>query len=507
MDGAETIPPPREDDDLDVAWALQTAAVQWNRGARADAVVWIRRAVDAAINVGDARRTQELTALASQVAERLVTEVVRVASQAPPLRRSVADDEVDSLLSSPPPAPAAASRRGTAPSLTGEIPVDFDDGEVEELDADDLIDDAEPADAEPADDRPADDRPADDHEADDDPGTPPPAPRSVAAPVEALAAEEASPAGAVGEEASLDGKVGEEASLDGAAAEEASLDGAAAEGSLPGEPPAGETAAGEPPLEDEAPPGGPVGGDAPTSIVDGCDLASLRGFEDLPEEAQQALAAGASVAELGAEEEVSGFAAAVVTAGSVGLMPAVADVAVAVVDAGGVLFTGGTLAERVSLRIVALADGARVVTIPTELLDAALADCPWVGDELRAIGDRFQALAGAVLGPLGDRLDDQLRELVFSRMEVKAFGAHETIVERGKTVPGLHVVGVGSVEVEGVGEASPGDLLFPAEVLGGGKAGAAARAGATGALVLFAPRSAAHELLMSVPPLIEILAG
>jgi len=53
----------------------------------------------------------------------------------------------------------------------------------------------------------------------------------------------------------------------------------------------------------------------------------------------------------------------------------------------------------------------------------------------------------------------------------------------------------------------PGDFLFAAEVLGAGRAQATARAGKAGALVLFAPRSTAHELLLSVPTLIEILAG
>ena len=36
MDSEPVIPAPLEDDDDDVAWALQTAAVQWQRGARAE---------------------------------------------------------------------------------------------------------------------------------------------------------------------------------------------------------------------------------------------------------------------------------------------------------------------------------------------------------------------------------------------------------------------------------------------------------------------------------------
>src|SRR5262245_20573643 len=78
------IPPPLDDDDDDVAWALQTAAVQWNRGARADAVVWLRRAVDAAIACGSAQRTKDLTRLAAVVADSLVAEAMAQPDSAAP---------------------------------------------------------------------------------------------------------------------------------------------------------------------------------------------------------------------------------------------------------------------------------------------------------------------------------------------------------------------------------------------------------------------------------------
>jgi hypothetical protein len=75
-------------------------------------------------------------------------------------------------------------------------------------------------------------------------------------------------------------------------------------------------------------------------------------------------------------------------------------------------------------------------------------------------------------------------------------------------------VGAGRIEiVEGAGdnaevldELGPGDFLFAAQVLQGGAAPSVARAGKSGALVLFAERKVAHELLVSVPPLLEIFA-
>ncbi len=57
---APRFPEALDDDNDDVAWALQTAAVQWNRGGRADAIVWLRRAVDTAVDLGLHARAQEL---------------------------------------------------------------------------------------------------------------------------------------------------------------------------------------------------------------------------------------------------------------------------------------------------------------------------------------------------------------------------------------------------------------------------------------------------------------
>ena len=74
---------------------------------------------------------------------------------------------------------------------------------------------------------------------------------------------------------------------------------------------------------------------------------------------------------------------------------------------------------------------------------------------------------------------------------------------RGWNHPRLEIVEADAV----TGELAPGDFLFADEVLAAGKAHATARAGQTGALLLVASRAVAHELLLSVPPLLEILAG
>jgi CRP-like cAMP-binding protein len=88
------------------------------------------------------------------------------------------------------------------------------------------------------------------------------------------------------------------------------------------------------------------------------------------------------------------------------------------------------------------------------------------------------------------------------------------LVERGKPVGGLYIVGAGRIELGNdaasagsEGELGPGDFLFAPQVLAAGAAPTAARAGATGALLMAADRHAAHELMVSVPPLLELLAG
>lgn len=240
-------------------------------------------------------------------------------------------------------------------------------------------------------------------------------------------------------------------------------------------------------------------------------LSEIRGLGDLPPEAHEQLIHSARIESLAAGEEVSFFAVALVLDGWVSLMPAIVDAACATALVGEVVFTEGTLRDGVALRVVAGQDETRVAVWNSAALGAATADCPWIADDLRLIADGFQALAGASLGPLGERLDDSLRGMVTARCEVRTLLPSEVIVVRDKPVPGMHIVGGGEVEIVDAADQvlevhGAGEFLFTQQVLGGGSAPFTARAGAQGALVLFAPRPSAHELLVSVPPLLEILA-
>lgn len=523
MAGEPVIPPPLDDDDDDVAWALQTAQVQWNRGAHSDAVTWLHRAVDAAIATGNFQRTKQLNRLAAAVAARAEQ------SETPQFEQAPAQAE-------PPP-------RAPMETLSGQIPIDIDEADAAPQPQEDGEDDLPTIPPSPW------------HEGREDsvvtsvaPGTVPgdnpfvdalvgdePA-RDVLGLVEPPVPEieEASPrsipmtADDLEPDSLREGNVRRELQSIPVTADDLEPEPTEAGSPAGPEPPLPDTFAPEglPAPESAAPEGVPApesaapesGGDTepePSNegvpVVEGISLESVRGFEDLPPEAQRALARAARVETLGTEEEVGAFAAALVTRGTVGIMPSIADVAGGFASAGDVVFTQGSLKDGISLRVVALEDDTRVAVWDSAALEAATADCPWVADELREVADRFQALGGATLGLLGERLDDGLRSTVTERLEVQRLLPGDRVVEAGAAVPGLCVVGAGRIElVDGEvvrDELGPGDFLFATEILSAGSAPLTARAGSSGALLLRAPRAAAHELMLSVPPLLEILAG
>jgi hypothetical protein len=261
-------------------------------------------------------------------------------------------------------------------------------------------------------------------------------------------------------------------------------------------------------LAPSAPPP-PLGSGDPS--VGGIRLADVRGLQDLPEDAQARLAATARVEILAAGEELGFFAVALVVRGWFRIMPAVTDTPCARASAGEVVFTTGTIEEGLDLCVRAGEDESAVAVWDRGSLEQATADCPWVADELRLVADGLQALAGAAMGRLGDRLDESLRTLVTSRCDVRTLRPGEVVAERGQRVPGMHIVGAGRLELisdDGRvdAELGPGEFLFSAQVLSAGAAPKTARAGNLGALVLVAERRVAHELVTSVPPLLELLS-
>jgi hypothetical protein len=268
------------------------------------------------------------------------------------------------------------------------------------------------------------------------------------------------------------------------------------------------------PLPSPAPPASAVASREPEPeesgelpAIDGMQFESVEVLADLPEEAQSELAATGRLVILGSGENVVlREGAALITKGTAHVTLTYSNVSAARVGAGAVVAAKGSV-EAGPLRLIADATQTHVVTWTDQQLTQAMRDCPWVVDELRLLADRFQAHAGAGLGPLGQRLDDALRAAVYERLQVRVLSPEESIAERGKPLKGLFVAAIGELNVGTEGALRSGEFLFPSCVIGAEPAPHDVKAGPKGGLVLFATRPVAHELMMSVPPLLEILAS
>lgn len=264
-----------------------------------------------------------------------------------------------------------------------------------------------------------------------------------------------------------------------------------------------------PPAEEEPPEEPTIEG--PVVMAIDLKLGDVPGLSDLPDEEREKLQKSAAIHKLSHGEEVGGFALALVVRGDVDVAAQIVDVPADRIGQGTVLRGRGTIAEGVPLRLLCASKEAVVATWQAAEIDPALETCPWVVDDLKAQADRVQALVGVTLGPLADRLDTELRRQVTSRLTLRELQEGEVIVEQGKPVRQLLIVGQGHVELAKDGDAhgsvGAGELLFPSEILSAGKAPATAKAGKGGALVLQADRLVAQELMVTCPPLLEIFGG
>jgi hypothetical protein len=220
----------------------------------------------------------------------------------------------------------------------------------------------------------------------------------------------------------------------------------------------------------------------------------------------------ATIESLAAEEEVTVSGLAFVITGHAAIQATVAEASAGMLNAGELLYAKSPIAETVSLRLVAEADHTQIALWDAKTAEDALSASPELLDRLKIASARVQAVVGCSMGAMGERLDESLRTLAIERLETRILQPNEVLASAGLPVPGMVIVGVGTVDLDDDGERAqeklmPGDFLFATEVLGGEAAPATARAGAKGAVVLFGPRAVAHELLMTCPPLLEIFAG
>ena len=241
--------------------------------------------------------------------------------------------------------------------------------------------------------------------------------------------------------------------------------------------------------------------------VAGLPLDRVDAFADVPGELQKLLAETATIVDLAESEEVKGFETLLVISGVVDVCATIADIAAVMVVEGGLITSRTSLQEVVPIRAVAPTK-AKVATWSREATENALRACPWVLDELVRIGDRYAALVGATMGPIGD-LDDESRRQTLDRFRMRALRGGEVLSEKGSDNPGLVVVGAGSLILGEDGSTeetlSSGDLLFPGTVLDGSPSPHRVRASAGGAILLVATRSTTVELFSMLPMLLELL--
>ena len=219
----------------------------------------------------------------------------------------------------------------------------------------------------------------------------------------------------------------------------------------------------------------------------------------------------ARVEVLSADEEVSSFGAALLLTGAASVCATIVDTPACRAAAGTLVPSRGSLPDAISIRVVAGPKGAKVAIWEQVVIDEALKPCPWVIEEMCKRADRIQALAGATMGALGD-IDEDSRNLLLDRLQVRVLSPLEVVATAGASVPGIVVLGMGTLDLLVDGEPSarsqrPGELLFQRQVLQGQPAPCTVRAGAAGALILTGEAKIAQQLFASVPQLILLLSG
>ena len=106
----EGIPVPLATDADEVVWALQTAATLWNRAERQDAIVWLKRAAEAAIDASAVERGAELARFAVGL-ERDSMRLSRVDTQIPGPAIPGPPTQIRGGASGPPPSEPANERQ------------------------------------------------------------------------------------------------------------------------------------------------------------------------------------------------------------------------------------------------------------------------------------------------------------------------------------------------------------------------------------------------------------
>ena len=97
----------------------------------------------------------------------------------------------------------------------------------------------------------------------------------------------------------------------------------------------------------------------PSDVSNGVDLSQVEALSDLPDDARLQFANAATVQSLAREDEVSGFALALVLEGSVDLSATIVDAAAQRLEVGDVLRARGTIESIAPMRLVGASERSR----------------------------------------------------------------------------------------------------------------------------------------------------
>jgi hypothetical protein len=540
----EGIPPARDTDAEDVVWALQTAEALWKRNERGDAIVWLRRAAQAAGEANDDDRALVLAREAAELTEWFARSSSSTLNTLPPLTEgSVGGVAIDSLLRSSQVdsseivpislpqsevvpasldivtsepvkaiAPAAVEAPTAPPAQTPSQPRVPSAAESHAGMLDPWSEAQESSQGKPASRRPSGSEsdlappPGSDDGvvtslAPPKPTAPPEAPKPTESPAVPKPPVRAPKPPLPPRTRSQELRAVAPRPREAKAAKERPPSPFA-------DPPSTETSksAGAATSEvaqvkalESEPPSGPL------------DLSKVEAFADLPDDSRDRLALDATMKVCAKGGVIESFSLAFVVSGEFHVIATGAASQATTIAKGTVLLARGTLEAPIGLRLACASVKAVIATWDAAAVEAAMGSCPWVEDELRATGDRVQALAGASLGALGERLSPDLRATIVERMSIRTFAEHETIVTEGLPVPGILLVGSGTVDLVAnqvvTNHVTAGHFVLPAEALSAGPSPASARAGAGGALVFSADRKTTQELFATEPLLLELFAG
>ncbi len=537
----EGIPPARASDNEDVIWALETAESLWKRNARVDAIVWVRRAAQEAAEAGDADRASSLMVEAAALTEAIARASGHTRAADPVTTPPPGDDseeDLDSLL--------AGAR------TDDEAPAEEDGGDIDSLlgsavDALAAADDVEaPAPETPRAEDGAEELDADDVtplDEDDLMSIPPPTP----VPAGGEAALEVAVPPDFG--APMDFGIPTQIAFPVTqprvpptrppvvpATRPGPFQVAPAPTPLPPPPPTptptpppdsepppeSEPAPvtpdlesepvprsyGEPPASPHAPQPAPVAGitEMGPEALSPLDLEGIATLAAATPDERERLVAKARVILCADGVELPECGLALVLEGEVTATLDENGSVIVRVGPGGLMCRRGTLDLATGVHLEVTAADSTIALWSEAALSASVAEEAL--DALRAQGDRLLAWTCLARSALAARLHDDVRLRLFERFTPRALAPGAELLAGGQPVPGILLVGDGSVTIDGVQQiVGTGEFVFPEATLSAARAPATARAGGQGAVVLASDRKTTQELWATEPLLLELVAG